>query len=941
MRLNIARTFPLMLFALFLLVEHREAAATVGPPDLVVSALAAPATGGAGSTITVTDTTRNQTGTGPAAPSVTRFYLSSNSTWDAGDVPIGFRGVLDLAPGVSSPGSTVLTIPAGYTAGTSYVIAKADADGALSETNEGNNTRSDSIVIGPDLIVSALSAPATSGVGLPIAVTDTTKNKGGGTAAVFATAFYLSANSTLGAGDVLLGSRTLTAGLSPNASSSDSTTLTIPASTAPASYYLIAKADDGGAAAETIETNNTRAVLIRISPDLQVSTLSAPTSAAPGAGISVSDTTRNAGQGTAGASTTRFYLSLNTTFEPTTDTPLGFRNVSLLTTGSTASGSTPVTIPAGTTSGTWYILARADADNAVAESQEANNLTYRAITVTAGADTTAPSVPTGLTASAVSCSQNTLAWAASTDNASGSGLKGYNIYKNGAFLKQVLAPATSTSDSGLAASTAFSYTVSAFDHANNQSAQSAAATATTPACSVTQAVWADAFGNTQEDRGRSVAIDPFGNTVMTGHFRQTVDFGGGLLTAKIYCLLDMCLPGYPSDIFLAKSTPAGVHLWSKRIGGHGDDSGSAVAVDSLGDVLVTGRVGPNVDFGGGELPALSGFDIFVAKYSGLDGSYRWARRLGSASNDIDSYAIAVDHLGDVVITGQFLGTVDFGNGPLTSAGGWDIFVAKYSGIDGSALWSKRLGGAQENVGLGVAVDSLGNVVVTGYFYGVVDFGGSVPFTSAGFYPDIFLAKYRAFDGAYLWANQIGGTAYDRGNAVAVDSGDNILLTGAFTGTVNFGGPGSLSSAHTAAGDAFVAKYTSSGGYLWAQRFGGISGVFTGTSGTALVVDASDNVAVTGPFQITVDFGNGPLVSAGSSDIFVLKLPPTGGTPLWSKRFGGPASTNGDYERSLGLAAGLDSSTVVTGYFIGTVSFGVDTFTSAGSSDIFLLHIVPE
>ena len=470
MRANIARSFALILFSLFLRAEPSEAITPVSPPDLTVSALAAPATGGAGSTITVTDTTRNA-GAGPAGASVTRFYLSSNSTWDAGDVPIGSRNVPNLAAGASSPGSTVLTIPPGYAPGTSYVVARADADGAQPETNEANNTRSDSIVIGPDLIVSALSAPSTTGAGLSIVVTDTSKNQGAGTTPLFATAFYLSANSTLGAGDVLLGSRTLAAGLGPNVSSSGSTTLTIPASTAPASYYLIAKADDGGAVAETVETNNTRAVLIRISPDLYVYTLSVPASAAPGAGIVVGDTTRNAGQGTAGASTTRFYLSLNTTFEPATDTPLGFRAVPLLTTGATSSGSTPVMIPPGTTPGTWYILARVDADNAVAESYETNNLTHRAITVTAPPDTTAPSVPTGLTASAASCSQINLAWAASTDNPGGSGLKGYNVYKNGVFLRQVLAPATSTSDSGLAASTAFSYTVSAVDNANNESTQ--------------------------------------------------------------------------------------------------------------------------------------------------------------------------------------------------------------------------------------------------------------------------------------------------------------------------------------------------------------------------------------------------------------------------------------------------------------------------------------
>ncbi|HEY6167914.1 MAG TPA: PKD domain-containing protein, partial [Verrucomicrobiae bacterium] len=94
-------------------------------------------------------------------------------------------------------------------------------------------------------------------------------------------------------------------------------------------------------------------------------------------------------------------------------------------------------------------------------------------------DTTPPSVPTGVTASAASCSQINLSWNTSTDTG-GSGLSGYEIYRNGAFLKSVTA--NFTSDTGLPASTGYSYTVLAIDGAGNRSAQSTAAGATTPAC---------------------------------------------------------------------------------------------------------------------------------------------------------------------------------------------------------------------------------------------------------------------------------------------------------------------------------------------------------------------------------------------------------------------------------------------------------------------------
>src|SRR5437870_9341294 len=98
-------------------------------------------------------------------------------------------------------------------------------------------------------------------------------------------------------------------------------------------------------------------------------------------------------------------------------------------------------------------------------------------------DTTAPSTPSGLNASASACGQISLGWSASTD--SGSGVRGYNVYRAGTFLKQVLAPATSTTDSPLPPSTTYSYTVSAFDNAGNESSKSGSKSIQTLACTAT------------------------------------------------------------------------------------------------------------------------------------------------------------------------------------------------------------------------------------------------------------------------------------------------------------------------------------------------------------------------------------------------------------------------------------------------------------------------
>ena len=162
-----------------------------------------------------------------------------------------------------------------------------------------------------------------------------------------------------------------------------STTLAIPAGTAAGSYYIVASADDGGAVPETIDTNNTQAVLIRLNPDLVVSSLTVtPVSAAAGAQITVTDTTKNQGSGI-GRRDDDQHLSLDEHDFRRGGSPLGSRNAGVLLTGVSSSGQTTVTIPPGTAPGTWYVIARADADGAVAESSETNNNLAKAITITA------------------------------------------------------------------------------------------------------------------------------------------------------------------------------------------------------------------------------------------------------------------------------------------------------------------------------------------------------------------------------------------------------------------------------------------------------------------------------------------------------------------------------------------------------------------------------
>ncbi len=358
--------------------------------DLVVSSVTAPGTAGAGQSISVTDTTKNQGG-GSAEVSVTKFYLSSNSSLDASDVLIGSRNVPPLGAGTSSSASTTVTIPQQTATGSWYLIAKADADGAVPETYETNNSSYRTIQIGADLVISAMTVPGTGSPGQSAAVSDTTKNQGGSAAGASVTKFYLSSNSALDVSDILIGSRDVPA-LGGGASSTASTTVTIPEGTATGLWYIIAKADADAAVSETFESNNSSFRTIRIGADLVISAMTVPATASAGQSVAVSDTTKNQGGGGAGTSVTKFYLSSNSALDAT-DLLIGSRDVPALGAGTSITASTVVAIPPQTGTGTWYVIAKADADSAVTETSETNNISFRTIQIGADLLVSAMTVP--------------------------------------------------------------------------------------------------------------------------------------------------------------------------------------------------------------------------------------------------------------------------------------------------------------------------------------------------------------------------------------------------------------------------------------------------------------------------------------------------------------------------------------------------------------------
>jgi len=414
--------------------------------------------------------------------------------------------------------------------------------------------------------------------------------------------------------------------------------------------------------------------------------------------------------------------------------------------------------------------------------------------------------------------------------------------------------------------------------------------------------------------------------VVAGYFWGTVNFGGGPLTSA----------GGP-DVFVAKYSAANTHLWSKRFGGSRYDEARGVAVDASGNVVITGYFDTSVDFGGGLRSTAGGLDIFVAKLSGVDGSHIWSKSLGGSGSDVPN-AVAVDGNGDVVLAGYFGdlfgGTTNLGGGLLTSAGGEDMFVAKYSGATGAYLWARQGGGSGDDEAAAVAVDGTGNVVVTGHFRNTADFSGR-SLTSAGI-DDVFVAKYSA-SGASLWAKSFGDADEQQGSAVGVDRDGNIVLAGNFSGSIDLGG-GPLYN--LAVGDIFLAKLSASGAPVWSFRFGN-AGDANPELAKGLAVDGSGNVVLTGQILPSLNFGSGVLWNLTSTnDVFIAKFSPSG-TNLWSKR----AGSSGDDEGT-GAAIDRNGNVLVVGDFFDAVDFGGGALTNpgnapvGGSQDSFVVKLAP-
>lgn len=379
------------------------------------------------------------------------------------------------------------------------------------------------------------------------------------------------------------------------------------------------------------------------------------------------------------------------------------------------------------------------------------------------------------------------------------------------------------------------------------------------------------------------------------------------------------------DIVVGKLDKGGEPSWVRRWGDMGEQQANGVAVDKAGNVFVAGWIDGSVNFGNGVLTSKGLSDMFVVMLD-PNGEVQWSKTFGDSGDD-ELYDIAVDKAtGNLLVTGSFSDVVDFGKGKTASAGGTDGVVLMLDPGDGHALWVTPFGNAGANFGWRVTSDSSGNALVAGYGDGgVINFGdGSVGGLGMN---DAYLVKLDP-NGALAWTKVLGGASDDFAYEVAAGPDDEVVVAGTFRASGDFGS-GSMGAIGQI--DMFMSRFDKNGKNTWAKRYGTVE-----VQPNGIVIDGAGHIVVTGFMRSNVNFGNGDITGSADNDAFAAKFDKTG-KALWSMNFGKEGGT----ERGNDVALTAAGEPVIAGYFeSGLVFSGAKQINTAGNHDIFVVKLAP-
>mgnify|MGYP001386115426 CR=1 FL=1 len=483
-------------------------------------------------------------------------------------------------------------------------------------------------------------------------------------------------------------------------------------------------------------------------------------------------------------------------------------------------------------------------------------------------------------------------------------------------------------------------------------------------------IWALSFGGYEFDRGEQVAVDSNENVYVTGRFGSEVTFAPG------YTLT----PEGGMDIYVIKIDSQGNPIWAATAGGSFNDYSTEITVTEGDSIYVSGYFySTHMNFtsnmqlnnisliNAGYATNYARSDIFIAKISS-SGTWASTANISGIFNDIPT-SLTHDSNGNIYIAGYwdsvsytplyFSNSSGYTTDSLVGLGGFEIFIAKL--VDnGSHLeweWVQSAGGEDTDQPNSIALDSKGNIYVTGNFKKYAVFGNNAifgdvwnitypdPADTTNYYwsysQDIFIAKLSS-NGTWLWSTSAGvGGSWgirefrESGTGIAVDSNDDIFVSGFFQDTVSNFGNNVLTS--NGANDIFITKLDANGNWIWATSVGGPND--DAQNCNCLVIDKDGGVLIAGDFEQSFGLGvstETDLVSYGDNDIFVLNIN-IENSPSFSfsdaLAIGSTGSENFD-------SITIDSldNVYVTGSFEGIINFGLNTLVSNGDSDVFVAKL---
>ena len=379
--------------------------------------------------------------------------------------------------------------------------------------------------------------------------------------------------------------------------------------------------------------------------------------------------------------------------------------------------------------------------------------------------------------------------------------------------------------------------------------------------------------------------------------------------------------------------------YSTYLGGRETDDGYSIAVDSSGNAYITGDTN-STDFpteNAYQAANAGGRDAFIVKLNPAGNKLVYSTYLGGSDNDI-GWGIAIDRSGNAYITGWTNSTdLPIKNAYQSAiAGERSAFISKLSPAGNKLVYSTYLGGSgDDNAGWSIAIDRDGNAFVTGWTNST-DFPTKNAYQSAiAGVRDAFIAKLSPAGNKLVYSTYLGGSKFDEGHGIAVDSSGNAYVTGE-TGSINFPTENAYQAANAGERDAFVAKLSPAGNKLVYSTYLGGS---RGDEGTGIAVDRSCNAYVAGGTG-SVNFPTEnayQLSNAGCSDVFVTKLNPAGNKLVYSTYLGGNSCENGN-----GIAIDSSGNAYVTGETPST-NFPIKNAyqgTFAGYYDAFVTKLSP-